>query len=98
MKVESELFTDNKHLFNEFGIILRKKSMFEKAVCYYERCAELDDSDENILFNLARAFYHLKNKDDAVKYVNKSLSINPNHENSIKLKKYLSKSNKIKDA
>ncbi len=46
-----------KHLFNEFGIQLRKNKMFDHAVQYYNRARELSREDENIFFNLARAWY-----------------------------------------
>ncbi len=48
---------DHKHLFNEFGIQLRKNKMFNHAVQYYDRARELSKQDENIFFNLARAWY-----------------------------------------
>ncbi len=48
---------EHKHLFNEFGIQLRKNKMFDHAVQYYDRARELSKEDENIFFNLARAWY-----------------------------------------
>ena len=48
---------EHKHLFNEFGIALRKKGMFGEAIRYYHRAIELTRKDENIYLNLARAHF-----------------------------------------
>lgn len=81
----------HKHLFNEFGISLRKSGLYKEAVEYYERALEFTDSDENLYFNLARAHAENGNRKQAMTHVRKSLIIDPDHESSLKLEKYLVK-------
>ena len=45
---------EHKHLFNEFGINLRKSKLTDQAVDYYRRALELTDDDENLYYNIAR--------------------------------------------
>lgn len=79
----------HKHLFNEFGISLRKSGLYQEAVEYYERALEFTETDENLYFNLARA--HAENGDlkKSLTYVRKSLILDPDHESSLKLEKFL---------
>jgi tetratricopeptide (TPR) repeat protein len=79
----------HKHLFNEFGISLRKSGMYSEAVEYYERALEFTDSDENLYFNLARAHAENGNYKNALTFVRKSLILDPDHESSLKLEKFL---------
>lgn len=44
----------HKHMFNEFGISMRKNKMFQEAVEYYGRALELTRDDENLHINIAR--------------------------------------------
>lgn len=48
---------EHKHLFNEFGIQLRKNGMFDEAMQYYGKALSLCEDDENLHFNLARSCY-----------------------------------------
>jgi len=47
----------NQHLFNEFGIALRKAELFTEAAVYYRRGLDFVTDDENLYYNLARAHY-----------------------------------------
>lgn len=47
----------NQHLFNEFGIELRKSSLFPEAVEFFQRALEFVEDDEHLYYNLARAHY-----------------------------------------
>jgi tetratricopeptide (TPR) repeat protein len=47
----------NQHLFNEFGISLRKSKLFNDATAYYRRALDFVQDDENLYYNLARARY-----------------------------------------
>jgi tetratricopeptide (TPR) repeat protein len=47
----------NKHVFNEFGIELRKKGMFGEAISNYLKAISIDSKDEVLHYNLARAYY-----------------------------------------
>ena len=78
-----------KHLFNQFGIELRKQDMLDQACRYYSRAIEVCATDENLYFNLARAFVHGGRAGEAENALEKCLSINPGHEEGRKFKKYL---------
>ncbi|ADU63829.1 MAG: tetratricopeptide repeat protein [Pseudodesulfovibrio sp.] len=76
---------EHKHLFNEFGIQLRKSGLFDEAVQYYSRAVELTEADENLYYNLARAFYEKNDWEHSVEFAARSLSIKPDHDHSLNL-------------
>jgi tetratricopeptide (TPR) repeat protein len=78
-----------KHLFNQFGIELRKQNMFEEARRYYTRAIELCKTDENLYFNLARAFFQGGQFQEAGNILEMCLKLNPTHDEARKFKKYL---------
>ncbi len=47
---------ENKHVFNEFGIELRKLEKYDLAIANYEKAITIDALDEALYFNLARAY------------------------------------------
>lgn len=66
----------HKHLFNEFGIALRKKKLFDEAMRYYGRAAELSPGDENIYLNMARAMFEKGDVEAAFAHLKKTFEIN----------------------
>lgn len=68
---------DNKHLFNDFGIRMRKSRMLEQAIRYYRRALELCADDENLLYNIARAYYERGEFENAMAHGKKALGLNP---------------------
>ena len=68
--------SEHKHLFNEFGIALRKSKLYEEAVSYYSRAATLSSDDENLYYNLARVFYEKDDWENCFEFVSRSLKIN----------------------
>lgn len=79
-----------KHLFNQFGIELRKQKLLEQARRYYARAIELCETDENLYFNLARAFFEEGRLGDAETTLEMCLAINPDHDEAFKFRKYIS--------
>lgn len=84
VKLDAAFGSEHKHLFNEFGIELRKKKMFKDALAYYERALELSQHDENLYYNIARASLENENPGAAVDYLFKGLAINPTQGESVK--------------
>jgi tetratricopeptide (TPR) repeat protein len=82
---------DHKHLFNEYGIALRKKKLFGQAVDYYRRALELSNNDENLWYNLARAQYERKDWAACAEAVAKCLELAPQHEEGRKMMDYLTR-------
>ncbi|EPR42683.1 Tetratricopeptide TPR_2 repeat-containing protein [Desulfovibrio sp. X2] len=75
-----EAFTPvHKHLFNEFGIAMRKKGMFEMALRYYGRAIGVAPDDENIFVNVARACHEKGDVEAALDALRKALQLNPAH-------------------
>lgn len=74
---------ENKHIFNEFGIELRKANMAEEALANYMKALEISPKDENLYFNIARLHYDAKNYDNALEWIKKSLSFNPHFREAI---------------
>ena len=78
----------HKHLFNEFGISLRKSGLFGEAVQYYTRALDLneqDGEDENLCYNVARAYYEMGQWTDCVEYASRTLAVNGDHEYALAL-------------
>ena len=67
----------HKHLFNEFGINLRKKGLFDEALKYYFRARDLSKDDDHLLLNIARVYYEQKRLPEAEAAAREALAINP---------------------
>ncbi|MDK2956953.1 MAG: hypothetical protein PWQ57_2449 [Desulfovibrionales bacterium] len=68
---------DNKHLFNEFGIKLRKRHMYKEGLEYYRKALEYDPNDEHLHFNVARIYYDDGSYDKALEHLRKAEKLNP---------------------
>lgn len=80
---------EHKHLFNEFGISLRKSRMVDQSIEYYTRALAMTETDENLHYNAARAYY---DKGDLAKcrgHLDRALALNPAHEEAGKFLEYL---------
>lgn len=91
VKIDSAFNSEHKHLFNEYGIELRKKKLLEEAAEYYARALELTSDDENLWYNLARAWFDNEDYAKAADAVTKCLELNPVHEHGKKMLNYLNK-------
>ena len=80
---------EHKHLFNEFGINLRKNKMLQESLEYYKRAMELSPNDENLYMNVARVLLELKDLPQCVDYLLKALELAPRHETSLKFLAWL---------
>ena len=76
-QIEAIFEEENKHIFNEFGIELRKANMVEEALANYMKAIEISPGDENLYFNVARLYYDAKDWANALKWIEKSISTNP---------------------
>ena len=91
VKIDSAFNEEHKHLFNEYGIELRKKKLLDQAAEYYGRALELTQDDENLWYNLARAMFDKEEYAKAADSVTKCLEMNPEHEHGRKMLNYLNK-------
>lgn len=67
----------HKHIFNDFGIQLRKLGMHAEAVRHYHRALALEQNDENLWFNLGRALAEGGQRAQAVRALKRAMGINP---------------------
>jgi tetratricopeptide (TPR) repeat protein len=78
VSMASAFAPQHKHLFNEFGISLRKSGLFEECLQYYKRALELHaEDDDHLLFNIARAHFHSENYAQSVAFSLQALEQNP---------------------
>ncbi len=91
IKIDAAFEDEHKHLFNEYGISLRKKELVEQAVEYYKRALELTKNDENLWFNLARAYFDSENWLECANAAQQCLEVNPDHPEGKKVLAYLAK-------
>lgn len=77
VKLDAAFEEEHKHLFNEFGISLRKNKMFQQSVEYYTRALDLSKADENLHYNIARAYFDNKEMDQAAQHLVQALRMNP---------------------
>jgi tetratricopeptide (TPR) repeat protein len=97
VKLDAAFDQEHKHLFNEFGIQLRKNKMFGDAIAYYARALELSSQDENLYYNIARACLENKDPIAAVDYLIKGLELNPRLEESAKFLLWMISKNLVPD-
>ncbi len=80
VKLDAAFEKKHKHLFNEFGIDLRKNKMYDQAVTYYERAMELSQADEHLHYNMARAYFEKRMLDKTLEHLRTALRMNPDLE------------------
>ena len=87
-----ETFRDEvRHQFNEFGMNLRKSNLFEEAVRYYKKALESSPKDENLHFNIARAYDGQGDAASRDKHLAIALELNPEFGEAVKFVQYAAK-------
>ena len=81
----------HKHMFNDFGIGLRKSKLLGTSIKHYLRALELHPDDENICHNIARVHYENGDLDKCEEFLKKALERNPRHRESQLFLKFLRK-------
>lgn len=76
VNLESCFEPQHKHLFNEFGISLRKNGMLQQALGYYKRAEELVRKDENLQLNIARVHFELGEIKPCLEHLREALRLN----------------------
>ncbi|WP_165174935.1 tetratricopeptide repeat protein [Desulfovibrio sp. ZJ369] len=95
VKLDGAFEPEHKHLFNEFGINLRKNKMLQQSLEYYQRALQLSQSDENLYMNMARVLLETKDINGCIDHLLKALEIAPSHEPSIKFLAWLIQKNLV---
>lgn len=69
---------EHKHLFNEYGIELRKAGLLNEALKYYIKAFRMDREDDHLQLNIARVLYEKGKPRQAVRFLQRASKINPN--------------------
>jgi len=93
-QVEAIFEEENKHIFNEFGITLRKTKMYDEALANYMKALEISPQDENLYFNIARLYYDKEDPDKAQEWLEKALNVNPDFREARQFKDVLAAAGK----
>lgn len=88
-EIKADFVPEHKHMFNDFGISLRKQSLLDLAVLHYLRALDLAGNDENLHHNIARAYFEKQDLTAAIKSLEMSLAINPGLRESRKFLRYI---------
>jgi len=75
--------------YNESGIDSRKSGNIEKAIIDYKKALTVSPNDENLYYNLARAYIDSGQKKNAEASITQALQINPDFQEGKKLFKYV---------
>lgn len=89
VKLEAAFDEEHKHLFNEFGINLRKNKMHTQAMDYYAKALELSGEDENLFYNIARVCLDKQDYAACVDYLFRCLALNPALDAAVKFLMWL---------
>lgn len=77
LNTDEKLRETERHRFNDFGIDLRKQSRYDDSIRYYSKALEVNEDDENLHFNIARAYYGRRLFDDCRRHLERALALNP---------------------
>ncbi len=89
VKLEEAFGQENKHLFNEFGMKLRKNNMLDQALTYYTRAFKQDRKDENLLYNIARTLVEKNEYKKAAVCLKQALDLRKDFHEARKLLKWI---------
>jgi tetratricopeptide (TPR) repeat protein len=93
--VEADFQAEHKHMFNDFGISLRKERLFQCSLKHYDKALELSEYDEHIHHNLARVYFEMREVDMALRCLKRSLELNPELKESLLFLNYLQKRSRL---
>ena len=77
IELEHAFDAAHKHLFNEFGIRLRKNKMYPHALRYYFRIFTKIKDDDHLLYNISRTLFEMCRHRPARHFLDKAMAIDP---------------------
>lgn len=87
--LEAAFGKEHKHLFNEFGIKMRKYGMFDLALRYYFKAFRLTRTDDHLLYNISRTYCENGNFKIARKFMAQALALNPDFPEAKALSRFI---------
>jgi tetratricopeptide (TPR) repeat protein len=91
LTLEAAFNEDHKHLFNEFGMKMRRHKMYAQALRYYFKAYRLTHTDDHLLYNISRTYYDKGKFKLARKFLDMALAINPSFDASAGLLRAIEK-------
>jgi len=76
-------------LYNETGISHREAGNIDKAIIEYKKALSVSPSDENLHYNLARAYIEIGQHKNAEASIGQALQINPQFQEGLRLFKHI---------
>ncbi len=98
VELEAPFTAEHRHLFNDFGINLRKNKMYSEALSFYQRAVDLGQVDENLYLNMARVYMEQLKFELCLKYIRLSLTLNPTNAIADKMLEWLVAKDKVRRA
>ena len=77
------------NLYNSDGIHNRKNGDYDKAIVQYQKAIVIQPADENLFYNMARAYLEKEERAEAENAINHALEINPDFREGIQLKNFI---------
>ncbi|MGE4292811.1 MAG: tetratricopeptide repeat protein [Desulfovibrio sp.] len=77
--------SDSPNPFNTLGVNLRKQGDYVGAIHAYKQALQITPKDENIHFNLGKAYYYMGEIENSGKWLNSALSLNSDFPEAEKL-------------
>ncbi len=74
-KTEALFEKENKHVFNKFGIELRRSEMYDLSIANYEKAVLIDPKDEALYYNLSVAYEKKELISKAIEKLKEALEI-----------------------
>lgn len=91
MEIEFPFTSENKHLFNEFGIRLRRCGMLREGLEWYDKALQCSQCDSHLFFNKGRLHLDLGEGEQARECLCKALELEPDLEPARKMLQVLEK-------
>ncbi|SHJ14250.1 tetratricopeptide repeat protein [Halodesulfovibrio aestuarii] len=91
VEMEAAFAEEHKHMFNDFGIKLRKNKMYDQALQFYSRAQKLSALDEHLLYNMGRVLVEIKEYKKARVMLAKAVEVNPEFAEAVKALEILDK-------
>lgn len=89
LETKSGIVPLHKHMFRDFGVSLRKKSLPELALRSAQRVIELSPEDDHAHFNIARIFAILGLYNEADAHISRALKLDSTQKIYHKLQNYI---------
>lgn len=89
--IEALFEKENKHVFNEFGIDLRKNGLYDQAIHNYEKAINIDSEDPALYYNLARVYKETGNYGKALEILRTSVLLDPDFKEGAEYMDYINR-------